>query len=30
MPEYELSLTRISPYEGRIEDSVLVRENAGQ
>ena len=22
MPEYGLSLTRISPYEGRMEDSV--------
>ena len=30
MSEYGFSLTRIFPYKDRIEDFVLIRENAGQ
>ena len=30
MSEYRFSLTRIFPYKDRIEDFVLIRENAGQ
>ena len=30
MREYEFSLIRILPYEDRIVNSVLIRENTGQ
>ena len=30
MPGYGFSLTRILSYKGRIVDSILIRENAGQ